>query len=122
MNEKQKELWEMCRSYAKEIEGIDIDPESYKSYQELDEEEKKDWKPSGYDFIAEKTFSISYIVDQSRQFEGAELLLAGGGPTIWLDTREKTIYASLGGDKAESYYTDEIGLHDACEESWDGLQ
>ena len=21
MNEKQKELWEMCRSYAKEIEG-----------------------------------------------------------------------------------------------------
>ena len=38
----------------------------------------------------EDTYDIRYYIDSSKCYMGAEILVAGGGPTIWVDTfREK---------------------------------
>ena len=34
----------------------------------------------------EDTYNIRYLVDHDKQYLGAKILVAGGGPTIWVDT------------------------------------
>ena len=34
----------------------------------------------------EGTYDIRYYVDREKQYLGAEIMVAGGGPTIWVNT------------------------------------
>jgi len=48
------------------------------------------------DFI-DSAYDVTYIV-KDRQNLGVKMLLAGGGPTVWLDTYDGMIYVSDSGD------------------------
>ena len=39
----------------------------------------------------EDTYDIRYLVDSSKRYLGAQLLVAGGGPTIWVNTWTKEV-------------------------------
>tara|TARA_Y100001938_G_C7885902_1_gene327360 strand:- start:132 stop:548 length:417 start_codon:yes stop_codon:yes gene_type:complete len=63
-------------------------------------------------------YDIRYLVRSDRSFLGAELLVAGGGPTIWVDTFREKVTGWWGSDRVEWYYQDNIGLNDYLEEMY----
>ena len=64
----------------------------------------------------EGVYDIRYIVDHEKKYLGAMLLVAGGGPTIWVNTWTKEVEGYWGGDKCTHYFQDNIGLDDYNEE------
>ena len=63
-------------------------------------------------------YDIRYLVDREKRFMGAEILVAGGGPTIWVDTFDKVVKGYWGGDRVTEWFIDNIGLDDYCEEMY----
>ncbi len=66
----------------------------------------------------EGTYDIRYLVDSSKRYMGAEILCAGGGPTIWVNTWTKEVEGYWGGDKVLEPFIDNLGLDDYCEEMY----
>ena len=64
----------------------------------------------------EDTYDIRYLVDRDKQYLGAEIMCAGGGPTIWVDTFTKEVRGYWGTDRVQRYFIDNLGLDDYCEE------
>ena len=64
----------------------------------------------------EGTYDIRYLVDRDKRYMGAEIMCAGGGPTIWVDTWRATVKGYWGADRVECPFIDNIGLDDYCEE------
>ena len=64
----------------------------------------------------EDTYDIRYYVDREKRYLGAEIMVAGGGPTIWVNTYTKQVEGYWGGDKVLEPFIDELGLDDYCEE------
>ncbi len=64
----------------------------------------------------EDTYDIRYLLDSSRRFLGSEILVAGGGPTIWVDTFREQVTGWWGTDRVQWYYQDNMGLNDYMEE------
>ena len=66
----------------------------------------------------EDTYNIRYLVDHDKQYLGAKILCAGGGPTIWVDTWTKEVEGYWGGDRVTEPFADNLGLDDYCEEMY----
>ena len=62
----------------------------------------------------------SAIADVEKRFLGAEILVAGGGPTIWVDTFREQVTGWWGTDKVQIYFQDNLGLNDYCGDLYDG--
>ena len=68
-----------------------------------------------------EVYSIKYIIGGDGSFHDVILMLAGGGPTIWLDTWAGEIQGSWGSDKyTKSIYRD-YGVLDYWEEQYSCL-
>ena len=71
---------------------------------------------SGFDYLSD-VLDINYIVSSHKEYLGAEVLVAFGGPNIYINTRSKTVSGYWGSDKAEvSYYSDAMNINEALEE------
>ena len=68
-----------------------------------------------YDWM-EKVYDIRYIVDREKRYYSAELLVAGGGPTIWVNLNTKEVEGYWGGDRVTEPFIDNIGLDDYLED------
>ena len=66
----------------------------------------------------EGTYDIRYLVDREKRFMGAEILVAGGGPTIWVDTFREQVTGWWGTDRVQWYFQDNLGLDYYCEEMY----
>ena len=66
----------------------------------------------------EGTYDIRYLVDSSKRYLGAEILVAGGGPTIWVDTFDQEVKGYWGRDRVIEPFIDNIGLDGYCEEMY----
>ena len=66
----------------------------------------------------EGVYDIRYLVDREKRYLGAMLRVAGGGPTIWVNTWTKELEGSWAGDRCTHYFQDEIGLDDYNEEMY----
>ena len=66
----------------------------------------------------EGVYDIRYIVDREKRYLGAELLVAGGGPTVWVDLWDKEVKGYWGGDRVNVPFSDNLGLDDYCEEMY----
>ena len=66
----------------------------------------------------ENTYDIRYLVDQNKMFLGAEILVAGGGPTVWVNLWTKEVEGYWGSDRVIEPFIDEIGLDDYLEEMY----
>jgi len=64
----------------------------------------------------EDALDIEYIVASDRKtFLGARVLVAFGGPNIWINTRTNTVEGHWWGDSASATFEDNLGLNDALE-------
>ena len=74
---------------------------------------------SGYDYLQD-CLDIQYIVTGASEYLGARVLVAFGGPNIWINTQSGLIEAYWWGDYAVAPIDgDSIGLDDALQELWE---
>jgi len=66
----------------------------------------------------EGTYDIRYLVDSQKRYLGAEILVAGGGPTIWVDLFDQEVKGYWGRDRVIEPFIDNIGLDGYCEEMY----
>ena len=103
----EEQLRRMCKNIADGITNPNpkfIGPEDEEPRQET----AGDWM--------ENTYDIRYYVDREKQYLGAEILVAGGGPTIWVNTYTGYVEGYWGGDKVLEPFRDELDLDGYCEE------
>ena len=93
----EQQLRRMCKSIAEDISNGD--------------------GTSASEFM-DSTYDIRYIVDREKRYYSAEMLVAGGGPTIWVNLNTGYVEGYWGGDKVEEPFSDNLGLDDYCEEMY----
>ena len=73
---------------------------------------------TAYDYVCD-TLDIEYVVGSDGSFRGARLLVCFGGPNVWVNTQTDTVEGSWWGTSYSESYSDNIGLHEACNELWE---
>ena len=68
-----------------------------------------------HDFM-DHVYDIEWITHRDHSYKAARLLVAGGGPNIWVNTQTGTVDGYWGCDKFSWGFVDEIGLDDYLEE------
>ena len=97
----EEQLRRMCKSIAEEItKGTREIPEG--------ESQASEYMDGVYD--------IEWITHQDHTYKAARLLVAGGGPNIWVNLQTNTVDGYWGCDKVEHGFVDNIGLDDYLEE------
>ena len=98
----EEQLRRMCKTIAEEITtGFEDKPN--KSYTYLHK-----WMEGVYD--------IEWVTHNDHSYKGARLLVAGGGPTIWVNLQGLTVDGYWWGDTCKVPFSDNLGLDDYLEE------
>ena len=104
----EEQLRRMCKNIANSIS----EPQ-----QITDEETGEKRQETASDWM-EDVYDIRYIVDREKRYFSAELLVAGGGPTVWVSLNEMEVQGYWGGDRVNVPFSDNLGLDDYCEEMY----
>ena len=64
----------------------------------------------------EDVYDIEWITFNDHSYKAARLMVAGGGPVVWVNTQTGTVDGYWGTDKVNWHYTDNIGLDDYLSE------
>jgi len=112
---KQETCEEQLRRMCKNIADSITNPQEITAKEEFGKLEKRTETASDW---MEGTYDIRYLVDREKRFMGAEILVAGGGPTIWVDTFREQVTGWWGTDRVQWYFQDNLGLNDYCEEMY----
>ena len=72
---------------------------------------------SAFDYLQD-ALDIEYIVNSRGEYLGARVLVAFGGPNIWVNTRTGIVEGAWWGEHAKASFKDNIGLDDALSELW----
>ena len=75
----EEQLRRMCANIANSIS----EPQEITAKEEFGKLEKRTETASDW---MEGTYDIRYYVDREKRYLGAEIMVAGGGPTIWVNT------------------------------------
>lgn len=74
---------------------------------------------SAYDWLFD-ALDIQYIVTGNGEYLGARILVAFGGPNIWVNTQTKEVEGYWWGDYVSARIDgDSLGLDDALAEHWE---
>ena len=102
----EEQLRRMCKSIANGIS----EPE------EITDEETGEKRTETASDWMEGVYDIRYIVDREKRYYSAELMVAGGGPTIWVNLNTKEVEGYWGSDRVTEPFIDNIGLDDYLED------
>jgi hypothetical protein len=61
-------------------------------------------------------YNIEWITHMDHSYKAARLLVAGGGPNIWVNLQTNTVDGYWGADKRSYGFVDNIGLDDYLQE------
>ena len=101
----EQQLRRMCKNIAEEItEG--------KAEEYIDQPKVE----LTADKFMEDVYNIEWITHQDHSYKAARLLVAGGGPNIWVNLQTNTVDGYWGCDKVTWGFVDNIGLDDYLEE------
>ena len=114
-NRKGETSGEQLRRMCKNIADSITNPQEITAKEEFGKLEKRTETASDW---MEGTYDIRYLVDREKRFMGAEILVAGGGPTIWVDTFREQVTGWWGTDRVQWYFQDNLGLNDYMEEMY----
>lgn len=78
----------------------------------------EDGEVSAFNYLA-GVLDIEYIVSGDGTYRGARVLVAFGGPNIWINTKDNTVEGYWWDDKHIESYNDALGLDDVLEELWE---
>ena len=94
----EEQLRRMCKNIADSISDPDKEHE----------ETASDWMENVYD--------IEWITFNDGSFKGARLLVAGGGPTIWVNVKTDEVEGYWAGDHCTEAFQDNLGLRSYLED------
>ena len=106
LNETEKELRDMCRRYA-----LDVCNGKMMFYD-----------PDGDGDPPYQAYDIKYTVDGDGTYLGVRIMLAGGGPNVYLDTYHEEIQGYWGGDSCKLIISDFDYIDDYWEEMYGCLK
>lgn len=116
--ETKQQMQEMVNNIARDIqygvtyEEAGMDAETYAA-------ESQHYHISGMDYL-EDCLDIQYIVTGGCEYLAARVLVAFGGPNIWINTQTMVVEAYWWGDYAvASIDGDSMGLDDSLRELWE---
>jgi len=70
---------------------------------------------TAYDYM-EDVYNIEWITSQDHSYKAARLLVAGGGPNIWVNLQTYTVDGYWASDKFSWSFRDNIGLDEYLQE------
>ena len=94
----EEQLRRMCKNIADSISDPDKEHE----------ETADQWMEGVYD--------IEWITFQDHSYKAARLLVAGGGPNIWVNLQTGTVDGDWWGDTCKYHFADNIGQDEYLEE------
>jgi hypothetical protein len=102
----EQQLRRMCKNIANGISSpvMVTDEETG----EIRNQSVSEWMEGVYD--------IEWITHQDKTYKAARLLVAGGGPNIWVNLQDMNVEGYWGSDRVIEPFIDEIGLDDYLEE------
>ena len=115
---EQNRLQDMVNSIADDLNsGIELNSDDHQHILDETGQEPGDMMYAS-DYLSD-VLDIQYIVSSDRQYLGARILVAFGGPNIWINTQSGVIEGYWWGDSAFSSFNDNIGLDDFLSEMWE---
>ena len=100
----EEQLRRMCKSIAEEItEGKTERLSDYDSKCEVILEAGR---------FMDDVYDIEWTTHRDHEYRSARLLVAGGGPTIWVNMMTTNVEGYWGTDKVKHSFDDNIGLDD----------
>lgn len=70
----------------------------------------------------EDVLDINYLINSDKSYKGARLLVAFGGPNIWIDTANKQVEGYWWNNNFIAHYQEDgLGLDDYCNEIYECL-
>lgn len=82
-----------------------------------DRDVEMDGEFSAFDYLQD-ALDIEYIVNSKGEYLGARILVAFGGPNIWIDTRRGRVDGYWWADSYSTSFKDNLGLDEALAELW----
>ena len=104
----EEQLRRMCKNIADSITSPVISNDEQEDGSVEQHGGASEWMEGVYD--------IEWITYQDKRYKAARLLVAGGGPNIWVNLQDMTVDGYWGGDKCSWGFVDNIGLDDYLEE------
>ena len=98
----EQQLRRMCKNIAEEISN-----------------DSHDGQIDGASRFMDHVYDIEWITYQDKTYKSARLMVAGGGPSIWVNLQRNVVQGYWWGDYCENPFVDNIGLDDYCEEIFD---
>ncbi len=95
----EEQLRRMCKSIADDIT-----------------EGKANYLNPKYEGTMENVYDIEWITYQDHSYKAARLLVAGGGPNIWVNLQDMNVEGYWGSDRVIEPFIDNLGLDDYLEE------
>ena len=105
----EDKLRRMCKNIADDISNPKISKDDGGEAIEL--QTAHEWMEDVYD--------IEWITFQNKTYKAARLLVAGGGPNIWVNLQTNTVQGYWWGDYCEHHFSDQIGLDEYLQEIFD---
>lgn len=75
-------------------------------------------EPCAQDYLND-VLDIEYIIGSDREYRGARVLVAYGGPNIYIDTKSNIVEGYWGLYSVTASYTDTLGLNEWLEELYE---
>jgi hypothetical protein len=115
METSEKQLQDNVDHIADELTNPpELDQEYIDNYLDSEYYEPGDTL-SAYDYLQD-ALDIQYIVSRNKEYLGARVLVAFGGPNIWINTQTETVEGYWWSDSAFASFRDNLGLDDALED------
>ena len=109
----EQQLRRMCKKIAD-----DISEKAITRYNGWETEHDEDDEGTLASRFMDHVYDIEWITHQDKTYKAARLLVAGGGPNIWVNLQDMTVDGYWGGDKCSWGFIDNLGLNDYCEEMY----
>ena len=102
----KEQLRRMCKDIADDISNPKISKDDGGEAIEL--QTAHEWMEDVYD--------IEWVTHNDHSYKGARLLVAGGGPSIWVNLQGLTVDGYWWGDHCKVPFSDNLGLDEYLEE------
>mgnify|MGYP003121166100 CR=1 FL=1 len=117
LKKKSETCGEQLRRMCKRI-ADDITEKAITRYNGWETDHDEDDEGTLASRFMEHVYDIRYIVDREKRYYSAELMVAGGGPTIWVNLNTKEVEGYWGSDRVNEPFIDNLGLDDYMEEMY----
>ena len=109
----EEQLRRMCKRIAD-----DITEKAITRYNGYETEHGEDDEGTLATRFMDHVYDIEWITYQDKTYKAARLLVAGGGPNIWVNLQTGTVDGYWGCDKVLEPFSDNLGLDEYCEEMY----